>query len=201
MRTRRRRILTTVLLGLVLGAPAGVQAGPPTEQLRPAIDAVLRVLDDPALRGPTRTAVRRQAIRNVTDRVFAWDEMARRALGRHWGQLRPGDRQEFVQAFTELLERRYITKLEGHRGERIVLAGEELEGDRAVVRTQVLTEQGQKVAIDYRMTRRGDRWLVYDVLVENVGLVANYRSQFERILATSSYADLLRRMRGPGGTG
>src|SRR6267143_1959470 len=105
------------------------------------------------------------------------------------------DRQEFTALFTDLIERAYISKIERYSGERIAYAGEAVDGGLATVRTRFVTKQGTEVPVDYRMQQRGDRWLVYDVSVEGVSLINNYRTQFEKIIQTSSYAELVRKMK------
>jgi phospholipid transport system substrate-binding protein len=140
-------------------------------------------------------AERRAAIRRDADAVFDFTEMARRALGRHWQELNEGQQREFVELFANLLERAYVSKIEKYNGEKIAYIGESIEGDMATVKTQILTKQDTQVPIDYRLLHKGDRWLVYDVLLEGVSLVLNYRTQFDHILQTSSYDELIRRLK------
>ena len=97
--------------------------------------------------------------------------------------------------FTDLLERSYISKIELYGGEKIQYVGESIEGEGAVVRTKLITKQGTEIPIDYRMLRRGDKWLVYDVVIEGVSLISNYRTQFSKIITTSSFEDLMKKMR------
>ncbi|HEV8531126.1 MAG TPA: ABC transporter substrate-binding protein, partial [Methylomirabilota bacterium] len=124
-----------------------------------------------------------------------WAETAKRSLARHWQPLSDGQREEFVKLFGDLLERSYISKIELYGGERIHYVGESIDGDLAVVRTKIITKQGTDVPIEYRMIRRGDRWLVYDVVIESVSLVSNYRTQFNKIIQTSSYQELVKKMK------
>ncbi len=138
---------------------------------------------------------RRAAIRKEAEGVFDFTETAKRALGRHWQGLAEKDRQEFTALFTDLIERAYISKIERYSGERIAYAGEAVDGGLATVRTRFVTKQGTEVPVDYRMQQRGDRWLVYDVSVEGVSLINNYRTQFDKIIQTSSYAELVRKMK------
>src|SRR5205823_832098 len=113
-------------------------------------------------RGESKAQERRLALRTITDGVFDWTEMARRSLGRHWTGRTPAEQQEFVGLFRDLLERAYLSKIERYSNEPIMYVGESIEGDQAVVRTKIITKQNQEVPIDYRMSRQGDRWLVYD---------------------------------------
>ena len=180
---------------LVLALGPGAMAGPATDRLKPEIDRVIATLDSPALKGDGKTAERRQAVRNITDGVFDWTEMSRSALARHWAPRTPAEKQEFVGLFRDLLERAYVSKIEKYSGEPVAFVGESTEGDQATVRTKITTKQNQDVPIDYRMVRRGDRWLIYDVVIENISLVGNYRTQFDGIIKTSSYAELVKKLK------
>lgn len=184
-----------VLAGLVVWAPAPARAGAPTDQLKASVEQIIKVLEDPALRAEARSQERRAAIRKEAEGVFDFTETAKRALGRHWQGLSDKDRQEFTALFTDLIERAYISKIERYSGERIAYAGESVDSGLATVRTRFVTKQGTEVPVDYRMQQRGDRWLVYDVSVEGVSLINNYRTQFDKIIQTSSYAELVRKMK------
>ena len=182
-----------IMLGPWLATPA--RAGAPLDQLRSQIDRVLRVLEDPAMKKETHGRDRRAAVRKVADDIFDFQETARRSLARHWHTRTPAEQAEFVKLFADLLERSYISKIELYGGEKIIYVSDSLEGDVAVVRTKIITKNGTEVPVEYRMLRRADRWLVYDVIIEGVSLVANYRSQFNKIIQTSSYGELVRKMK------
>jgi phospholipid transport system substrate-binding protein len=182
-----------VAAGLLSGRDA--LAGPPTDQLKNHVDRVVQTLEDPALKGETRATERRHRVRFIANDVFDWAETAKRALARHWQPLTDAQREEFVRLFGDLLERSYISKIELYGGERIQYVGDSVDGDLATVRTKIITKQGTEVPVEYRMVRRGDRWLVYDVVIENVSLISNYRTQFNRIIQTSSYQELVKRMK------
>jgi len=180
-------------------APAAGEAGSgPTEQLKGAVDRVLQVLEDPALKGEARAAERHRVLRQIADEIFDFDETARRAMAQHWRSLTEAQRKEFVELFSDLLERTYTSKIELYSGERIQYPAERIEGDFATVSTRLITKKGTEVPMDYRMLRQGDRWRVYDVSIEGVSLVANFRTQFNSVIRTSSYDELLRRLRSRG---
>lgn len=185
--------ITVGLLAILAAGPAG--AGTPTDQLRGSIDRVLKTLDDPALKGEAKVDERRTAVRQIANDIFDFPEMARRSLARHWQGLGAPERQEFVALFSDLLERSYVSRIESYGGERIAYVTERLDGDTATVTTRIVTRSGTEVPVDYRMLKRGDRWRVFDVNIEGVSLINNYRTQFNRIIQTSSYADLVKRMR------
>ena len=182
-------------LVLVLTAVSGARAGVPTDQLKGAIDRVVKTVEDPALKGADRATERRRAVRKVANDIFDFVEIARRSLARNWQPLTEPQRTEFVTLFADLLERSYISKIELYGGEKILYAGERVDGEAATVSTKIVTKNGTEVPIDYRLQKRGDRWLVYDVNIEGVSLVSNYRTQFNKIIQTGSYADLVLKMR------
>ncbi len=192
---RSGNLLAVAALLVALAAGPDALAGLPTDQLKSSIDDVIKTLDDPALKGDGKTTARRQKVRTVANQIFDWSETAKRALARHWSERAEAERLEFVTLFGELLERSYVSQIEKYGGERIVYVGEQIDGDQAVVKTKILTKQGTEVPVDYRMLRRGDRWMVYDVVIEGVSMVSNYRTQFNKIIQTSSYSELVRKMK------
>lgn len=193
MALHRRVAAGAVVLGLILAGPAA--AGPPTDHLRSQIDRVIKTLEDPALQKEGKVLERRKAVRKIAEEIFDFGETAKRSLARHWGGRTPAEQQEFVQLFADLLERSYISKVELFNGERITYSGETIDGDLALVRTRIITKQGTEIPVDYRLHKRGERWLVYDVIIEGVSLIANYRTQFNKIIQTSSYQELVKKMK------
>jgi phospholipid transport system substrate-binding protein len=190
------RILVT--LALLLGLVGPAWAASPTETLREYTEAVQKVLDDPALKTDERRPERRAAVRKLAAEAFDVQETARRALGPHWQQRTPTEREEFVQLFADLLEQTYIAKIDLYGGERLRFTDERVDGDSAVVRAKVTTKQGTDVPVEGRMHKKADRWLLYDVTIENISLIANYRAQFDRIIRTQSYGELVKRLRNRG---
>jgi phospholipid transport system substrate-binding protein len=188
-----------VVVTLVLGATSMALGGVPTDTVRDYTDAVVRVLEDPTLKSEERRAERRAAVRKIAIDIFDVQETARRALGPHWQQRSPQEREEFVQLFADLLERTYINKVDLFGGEKLRFTEEKIDGDHAVVRAKVITKQGTEVPVEARMINRsGNRWQVYDIVIENISLIGNYRSQFDRIIRSSSYDELTKRLRTQG---
>jgi phospholipid transport system substrate-binding protein len=183
----------SVLLGFVLAASMATpaRAGAPTDQLREYSEQVVKVLDDPALKPQDRRA----AVRKIAHEIFDVAETAKRALARHWQARTQAERDEFTQIFADLLESTYIQRIDQYGGERIRYVSEAVDGDNAIVRAKVVTKKGTEVPVESRLLRRGERWLIYDVHIENVSLIANYRAQFDRIVRTSSFEELLRRLK------
>src|SRR5262252_3145641 len=190
-----RALALAVLLPIVLAGPQRASAGAPTDQLRTQIDRAVKILEDPDLKKDGRQRDRRVAVRQVANDIFDFSETAKRSLARHWAPRTQAERDEFVSLFSDLLERSYIGKIELYGGEKIQFVGESVEGEGAVVRTKLITKQGTEIPIDYRMLHRGEKWLVYDVVIEGVSLISNYRTQFNKIITTSSFQELIKKMK------
>jgi len=184
----------TVVTFLVV-ASQSARAGAPTEQLREHVDQVIKMLQRPELQGDGKTTERRTAVRKIANNIFDFQETAKRSLGRHWQARTPAERDEFTQLFSDLLEHAYFGKIDRYSGENVNYVGESVEGDQATVRTKILTKQGSEVPVDYRLLREGAQWRVYDVVIEGVSLIANYRTQFNKIIQTSSFNDLIAKMK------
>jgi phospholipid transport system substrate-binding protein len=179
------------MLVLVLTVPA--LAGVPTDQLKQRVDEVVRVLDDPARKD--KPAERRVAVRKISEEIFDYPDTARRALGQHWNARTPEERKEFVQLFADLLDRAYFSKIDRYQGEKVRYGAESIDGNEAVVKTMIVTKAGSEIPVDYRMHLVNGRWLVYDVIIEGVSLVSNYRTQFNKIVQTESYQSLVQKLR------
>jgi phospholipid transport system substrate-binding protein len=167
----------------------------PLDLVKSSVSRVLAAVQSQTPAGSESTSHRTE-IRRVADALFDFNEMARLALSRHWSAQSPGDREEFVRLFTALLERSYLSTIEkNYPGERITFLGESIDGSYAQVRSRIITDRQVEISIDYRLVDRGDRWEVYDVVLDGVSLVSNYRSQFNSIIRTSSFGELLTRLR------
>jgi phospholipid transport system substrate-binding protein len=191
----RTTMAMLAVIGLVGGAAAPAAAGVATDQLRGAVERVLKTLEDPAFKGEGKLAERRVAVRKIANEIFDFGEIAKRSMARHWQPLSEAQRNEFVGLFADLLERSYISKIETYGGEKIQYTAERADGDFATVSTKIITKNGTEVPVDYRMVKRADRWLVYDVSIEGVSLVSNYRTQFNKIIQTSSYNELVNKLK------
>jgi phospholipid transport system substrate-binding protein len=189
------------LLAWMRVAPAGAApAASPREIVQSAVDRVILAMERAEMESSAtaqRQAFqqRRLEIRRTAAELFDFDEIARRALSRHWTARSPEEQAEFVRLFTELLERSYIGRIESYAGEKIVYTGESVDGAFAIVRSKVVTSRRGETPLDYRLHLRDGRWKVYDVLIDHVSFVATYRSEFSRILQKESYPALLERLR------
>ncbi len=187
--------VTLALAALFSLSIAPAWAVTPTEQLKGSIDKIIPILENPTLKGDDKLKERRAAIRRVATDVFDFTESARRALGPHWERRTAQERQEFSRLLGDLLERTFAARLEQYAGERIQYTGESVDGNLATVKTRIITKGGAALAVDYEVLQRGDRWFVYDVWIEGVSLMQNYRAQFNKIIQTSSYEDLVRKLK------
>src|SRR5262245_52113420 len=189
---------------LLVAATTSGTAGTPREVVQRSVARVVHLVDASGSASPTDTGVRgaiaatrrRAEIRSIADNLFDFEEVSRRALSVHWAARTPAERAEFVTLFTDLLERAYLGKIESYSGEKIVYTGEKVDGDYAIVRSQVVPQKRARgVSLEYRLWKGEGQWKVYDLLVDGVSFVSTYRSQFDRIIQSSSYTALMDRMR------
>jgi phospholipid transport system substrate-binding protein len=185
-----------VFLGLLLfvALPGMSRSGEPTEQLRTTADEVLRIVTSPQFQ--SKTDERRRLLRKAVEPRFDFTEMSKRAMGLYWRKMTPEQQQEFVRLFRDLLEYTYAGTIDSYkyRGEKVLYIRENLDDPYAEVGTKIIKGQ-QEYAVDYRMLKIGDQWKVYDIAIEGVSLVNNFRSQFTRILTNSSIPELIERLR------
>ena len=176
-------------------AAASVSAGVPTEQIRSTVDRAILVLKDPRLKPAAKTKERRDQLKQILFTRFDFTEMAKRALGADWRRRTPKEQEEFVQLFTELLEHAYADIIESYTEDKIIYVGEKLDGNYADVASKVLASNGAEYSLNYKAHLVNSEWRVYDVIAENISVVNNFRSQFNRVIAKSSYEELVRRLK------
>jgi len=184
-----------VLILLFIGMAVPAVAGEPTEKIRQTTDKILSILGNEALRDPSRAKERRRLIRSAIDERFDWEEMARRSLATHWAKRTPEEKKEFVRLFSDLLERAYMSKIEEYSGEKVRYEGEVIDGEYAVVKVNIATKKSKDIPVEYRLKKERNDWFVYDVSIEGVSLVNNYRTQFNSIILESTYEDLVKKMK------
>ena len=170
-------------------------AGEPTALVKQTTDKVIDFLKNKEMKKPGKTEERRAAIRRTISERFDFDEMAKRSLARYWNQRTQDEKKEFVALYSDLLERTYIRKIEAYTDEKFVYGEETDEGDYAIVRTKVITKKDVDVPIEYRMEKKNGGWFVYDVIIEGVSLVNNYRNQFNEIMHSGSYETLVKKLK------
>lgn len=168
--------------------------GTPTEAMRTTISQALGVLQDQELKKPERTEERVTRLKKIADSRFDYGEMAKRSLGGQWDKLEERKQQEFVDLFTEFLTATYVEKIHTYSGEEVTFLNERLEGNYAEVKS-IMVGKKTEIPMDYRLMKKGGDWKAYDVLVDGISLVRNYREQFATILRSSSYEHLAQMLR------
>ena len=187
----RAAFLAAVLLGVAFPA----WAGEPTERVKQTSDKVIAIVSDPALKGQDKAEKKKDLIREVVDGLIDWEEMSRRSLGIHWQKRTDEEKREFVRLFSQLIEKTYRDKVEDYAGEKVNYVGEKIDGDYAEVESRILTSKNTEIPVNYKMTRKQGKWWVYDIVIEGVSFVNNYRTQFNSILASSSYPGLVKQLK------
>jgi len=170
-------------------------AGEPLELVKSAGERVIAVLKDPKLKAPDKKKERVGRLKEIINPIFDYDEMARRTLGAHWRRRTPAEQQEFLNLFRAFLETVYTEKVDLYDGERAVFGRETIDQDYAEVESKVTNVKGEESPVIYRLKRTGGKWKVYDAVVENISIVNNYRSQFDRVLNKSSFEELKKLLR------
>jgi phospholipid transport system substrate-binding protein len=184
-----------VVLALVLWDCSRAGAGEPTEQIKSAISRGVEILDGTNLNNEKQRKTAVDRLREIVYPLFDFKEMAMRALGPHWRRLEAQQQKDFVDLFTELLERTYAERIDLYEGQKVVYTGETLDKTYAVVKTKIVGKNGEAYSADYRLHLADGKWRIYDVVAENISLVNNYRSQFNRIIVNSSFEELLKKMK------
>jgi phospholipid transport system substrate-binding protein len=192
---KRCPFLWLVVVLVLAIVPSSASAGVPTEQIKETTDKIISILTDPELKGPSQAEKRRALIRKTVDERFDWQEMSRRSLGHHWAKLGDEERKSFVNLFSQLLERTYMEKVEDYSGEKVSYLGDTVDGDYATVEMKVLTSKSVEIPVVNKAKKKGEAWMIYDVSIEGVSLVNNYRTQFNSILSKSSFSELLAKLR------
>ena len=192
-------LLARVWLPLVFAGLAW--AGEPLEQVKETTDKILSILNNPSFKGAGKSAEQKKLIWEAVDERFDWEELSRRSLGLHWAKLGTEDRKEFVTLYSALLRRTYLNRVNEYSGEKVRYERERIDGDDAVVELRIIMRTGREIPATYRLKKNGAAWCVYDVSVEGISLVNNYRAQFNSIIARSSYRELVKLLKERTATG
>lgn len=183
--------LAVATLAVALGFAHAAMAvgGDPMAEVKETVRQVLAIVTDPTYK--SATSERRERLREVIAPRFDFSDMARSAMGYHWRTLSQAQRQDFVRVFTGLLEASYMGKIEGYKGQKIVYVKETQDGSLAQVNTNIVPKGGEPIAVNYRLKQSDGNWKVYDVVIDNISLVGNYRNQFNRIMNQQGYDKLI----------
>ena len=190
---KRPIVVVTLIILLLFSLP--VYAGPPLDAVQANVNKVLDVLRDPKLKAASAKEIEKEKLRLIYERMFDDVELSKRTLAKNWNSLSVAQRQEFVQLFRQVLEKAYIDKILAYTDEKIVFDRETMvSGTQAEVQTKIVTAS-KEIPISYRVLLKDGAWKVYDVVIENVSLVLNYRTQFNDILAKNTPEQLLEILR------
>jgi phospholipid transport system substrate-binding protein len=197
MITDSKYLWLVLLLGFTLVGLA--HAGEPLDVVKGAADRAVQILKDPKLLSKDKKKERVDRLREAVEPIFDFEEMAKRSLGPHWRRRTPAEQQEFVKLFQEFMEKVYSDKLDLYEGEKIVFGKETIDQDFAQVESSIINNKGETISIIYKLRRADTKWKVYDAVVENISFINNYRSQFDRVIKSSSYEELVKRLREKSG--
>lgn len=187
-------LLCVIMCWCVIGTTIAKGVADPTVVVKETIDEVLRLVTDEKLKSPEQLPHRRILLEEAIEKHFSFSEMAKRSLAAHWKNRSDKERQEFVRLFKALLSKTYAGKIENYSGEEVKYLKERRKKSYAEVHTQIISPKTE-ISLDYRLLLKDNSWWVYDVVVNGVSLVKNYRSQFARIIHRSSFEDLLNTLR------
>ena len=191
-------VLLSLLIFLLI-APGSAHAGVPLETVKGHVDKVLDVLRDPSLKGESAKKIKKEKIRFLSEKMFDYNELSRRTLGQNWNKFKTEQQQEFIELYKSILEGAYIDKIVSYTDEKIIFSKENPLSEKTVeVQTTVVTKKAD-IPISYRVIRKEGEWKVYDVIIEGVSLISNYRSQFTQILTNKSPEGLLDTLRKKAG--
>jgi phospholipid transport system substrate-binding protein len=192
LKAQQRVLICAVVIccSAVFVLPVWAAKGP-TETIKPVIEDLTKLINNPTLQGDAHRDERRQKIMSTIKIGFDFQEMCKRVLGRTWQDISQAEKEHFTELMTKLLENAYIGKLEDYHYKSIEYLGEKVQGDRAQVSTQVLKDD-VKLPVYYILQRTPKGWRVYDINIEGVSLVHNYMEQFRSILRTGDFQGLVK---------
>jgi phospholipid transport system substrate-binding protein len=181
---RKKTVAFIIIVFLMV--PLCVYAGPPLEAVKTQVNKVMDVLRDSSLKGESGKKVKREKIRNISENMFDYTELSKRTLGQNWSKLNAGQQTEFLGLYKKLLEDAYADKIIAYTDEKVVFGKETNLSEKTFeVQTTIITKKAD-IPIHYRVIQKGSDWKVYDVVVEGVSLVGNYRNQFKEILSNKT---------------
>jgi len=184
---------------LFLASLTRAEAGAPLDLVRTTVDRAIQILKDPELSSRDKKKERMDRLREAIDPVFDYEEMAKRALGPHWRKRTAAEQVEFVKLFRDFLERVYSDKIFLYGGEKVRFGHEVIDNEFAQVESTIIQPKGEQIAVVYKLRQVNGQWKVYDAIVENISIINNYRSQFDRVISSSSYEELVKRLREKAG--
>jgi phospholipid transport system substrate-binding protein len=184
-----KRYVLLVVAGIFLATQAHATV---TDEVKKTVDEVVKIVSDKELKKNDKK--RRQLLKKSISVIFDYNEMAKRSMGKHWNQRSAAEKKQFSDLFASLLENSYASKIESYNNEKIVYLKETVDGDYAELKSKVVTTKRDEFTLDYRMIHENGTWMVYDVVVEGVSLISNYRTQFNKIITSEGYPALQKKL-------
>lgn len=179
-----------IFLSIVAAVPMYADQGGPTEQLKPTLQKLINIVKDPKFAGDAMKKERRDLIMTIVASSFNFSEMSKRVLGATWLEISNEEKESFTVQMTKLLENNYIGQLENYSGNSVEYIGERVKGNLAQVST-LIENNGSDYPVHYIMSKEGDTWMVYDINIEGVSLIRNYRAEFKSILRQQNFEGLM----------
>jgi len=191
---KMKSLLVSVLLSLWVAVWPAYADATVTDDVKKVVDEVVRIVSNKDLKKPQNEEKRRAELKKAIGSIFDYGQMAKLSMGTHWKERTPAEQKEFEQLFETLLENTYATKIEAYNKDKTVYVRENVEGNHAEVNSKVISIKEEEYTLDYRLAKKENEWLVYDVVIEGVSLVANYRGQFNHIIQTQGYNELVKQL-------
>ncbi len=190
-----RYVWRVIVFFFAIVIPVSSMGGNPIEEIKKTTDKILAIVSDPAFKAPDKEKEKKKRIRETVDERFDWEEMSQRTLARHWAQRTKEERKEFIDLFGKLLERTYMDNVGGYSGEKVLYESESVDGNYGIVKVKIVTHKETEIPVMYRLKKKGNDWFVYDISIEGVSLINNYRTQFNSIIVRSSYPKLIDKLK------
>lgn len=187
------RITVFFFLASFVSMPA--MAGEPTDRIREITDKIIDIVTNEELKSQDKIEEKDRLVRKAIDEIFNWEEMCRRTLARNWSKRTEEEKKEFIILFGKLMENTYLDRIGNYSGEQVSYVGEKIDGNYALVKVKIQTAQETEIPVIYRLKKKDGSWLTYDVSIEGISLINNYRSQFNSIILKSSYENLIKKLR------
>jgi phospholipid transport system substrate-binding protein len=190
----RKLIYILLVLFAVCFAELAMAQNSPTDEVKKVVDEVVSIVSSQDMKKPENKEKRKKGLKVVVGAIFDYKEMAKLSLGRYWDERTTDEKSEFVQVFETLLENTYTKKIESYNNEKVVYLKETVDGNSSEVKSKVVTSKHDEYAIDYRLFNKGGKWVIHDVSIEGISLVANYRTQFDKIIRSEGYTALIKKL-------
>jgi phospholipid transport system substrate-binding protein len=190
----RKGIIILLALVCFCFADSAMAQASATEEVKKVVDEVVSIVSAQDMKKPENKEKRQKGLKDAISAIFDFAEMARSSLGIHWEGLTPDQRDEFQKTFETLLENTYSKKIESYNNEKIVYLKETVDGNISEVKSKVVTAKHDEFTLDYRLLNKNGKWVINDVVIEGVSLVANYRTQFDKIIRKEGYPTLIKKL-------